>query len=287
LSLAQTITDRNGNQIVLNGNGYKDTLGRQVVSWTGGHPDQITVSGLSQNIVVKWASTPGGSYPMTGYMLDGTANCTVTTTGPAGGQSAISEIDLPNGQSYKFTYDSTYGTIKTIKFPEGGSVTYTWNLQHAAGATHGSWWFRSDTTTEQESCDVAYDLPVVTDRVVNDGQQNVLHQVFSYSINWSSSPWKKTTVTTTDLITGLVSKTVYTYAALWPDLPPYGQNSTFGMVPAEVTTAYQDGSGNTIDLEPAMEGCVFRFGQSDRFGQRSDNHRAPLLRRQRRNDLPL
>lgn len=249
LSLAQTITDRNGNQIALSGNSYKDTLGRQVVSWTGPgqNPDQISVSGLSQNIVVHWGTTPGGGYPMTGSMLAGTAQCYVTTTGPPGGASAISEIDLPNGQSYKFTYHPTYGTLSEIQFPDGGSVTYNYALQKAFGITQGQWWFSVSGYQTPENCTVTYDIPVVTDRWVNDGQKNVLHQQFSYNIvSWGSNPWKTTTVTTTDLVTGQISKTIYTYGQALPDLPPYSPTPTYGMVPLETSVVYQNGSGNAL-----------------------------------------
>jgi len=261
LSLAQTITDRNGDRISLNGNSYNDTLGRQVVSWTGlgNNGDRISVSGLSQNIVLHWAPTPGGSYPMSGYMLSGTANCTVTTTGPPGGDPAISEIDLPNGQYYKFSYDSTYGTVSEIQFPDGGSVRYAWGLSHSAGATYGQWWFSSNGYQAPESCAVAYDVPAVTDRWVNDGTKDVLHQQFSYSTNWTSSstPWKQTTVRTTDLQAGETSVAEYTYEPLWPDLPPYAQYSPFGTVPVETTVVYQDGSGNTLRTLNQQWGNVY------------------------------
>jgi len=254
LSLAQTITDRNGNQIALNGNSYKDTLGRPVVSWTGlGNQsgDQITVSGLSSNIALHWGPTGGGSYPMSGYVLPGSQNmsCTVTTTGPVGGQSGITEIDLPNGQSYKFTYDSTYGTISKIQFPDGGSVRYTWGLNHSAGATYGQWWLRDGSYQAQYSCYIAYDMPAVTDRWVNDGQKDVLHQQFSYSTCWSScssTPWKQTTVTTYDLVSGLTSVTKYTYFPTYGDVPPYDQIPPISTVPLETSMAYQDGSGHTL-----------------------------------------
>jgi RHS repeat-associated protein len=249
LSLAQTITDRNGNQIALNGNSYKDTLGRTVVSWTGlGNQsgDQVTVSGYSSNIVLHWGPAGGGGYPMSGHVLSGNSTCTVPTTGPPTGQSGVTEIDLPNGHSYKLTYDSTYGTISTIQFPDGGTVRYTWGLNHSGAATYGQWWFANDGYQAQQSCSVAYDVPAVTDRWLNDGQKDVLHQQFSYTTNWSSSPWKQTTVTTHDLVTGLTSVTVYTYGEAWPDTTPYTPVCSYCAVPAEVETVQQDGSGHTL-----------------------------------------
>jgi len=47
--------------------------------------------------------------------------------------NAITNIGLPNGTSYGFTYDSTYGTLSTITFPSGGSVTFTYNIRSDGG----------------------------------------------------------------------------------------------------------------------------------------------------------
>ena len=38
------------------------------------------------------------------------------------------EIDLPNGQKYTFQYESTYGKVAKITFPDGGYVRYVWGL---------------------------------------------------------------------------------------------------------------------------------------------------------------
>ena len=245
---AQTITDRNGNQITATGNGYKDTLGRTVVSWTGlgNNGDQISVAGLPSNIVVHWGSVGGGNYPMGGYTSGGTENCTLPTTGPPGGNAGITEIDYPNGQSYKFGYNSTYGTISSITFPDGGSVSYTWGLNRS-GQTNASWWFNNDGYQAQENCFVVYDVPVITDRWVNSGQKNVLHQHFSYCTNGLTGTcptWKQTTVTNYDLVSGLTSVTVYGYGGAGPDVPSF--NPTPQNVPVEVSVADQDGSGNTL-----------------------------------------
>lgn len=205
LAMAQTITDRNGNQISANGNSYKDTLSRTVVSWTPltNNPSQITVSGLPSNIVVRWspAAIGGANYPMSGHRFSGTATCTVPTTGPPIGNYGITEIDLPNGQSYKLAYNSTYGTISQIEFPDGGSVSYNWNLKPSYGLAYGQWWFNDGNGYQaQESCTVVYDVPVITDRWVNDGTRNVLHQVFSYCrdvVTGSCPPYIETTAQAT------------------------------------------------------------------------------------------
>jgi RHS repeat-associated protein len=252
-AVAQTITDRNGNQITVSGNSYKDTLGRTVISWDNplGYqpPNHITVSGLSSNIVVQFGSIGGANYPMSGHELSGTANCTVPTTGPPTGNYGITEIDLPNGQSYKFTYNSTYGTISQIQFPDGGSVRYTWGLNHSGAKQFGQWWFNSGNGYQsQNSCTIVYDVPVITDRWVKDGTRDVLHQVFSYCESWITScpsAYKTTTVTSHDLVSGSTSATTYSYGAACPDQVPFAPNCP-GSVALEVQVVNQDGSGNTL-----------------------------------------
>jgi len=264
--LAQTITDKNGNQVVLNqfaqsGNSiigsYNDTLGRTAVSFSyplASNPlNYITVSGLSSSIVVHWSSgsVGGANYPMSGYMLTGTATCTVPTTGPAAGNEGITEIDYPNGQSYKFAYNSTYGTISQITFPDGGSVSYTWGLNASGGETTQAWWFNNDGYLAQEICTVVYAVPVITDRWVNDGTKNVLHQVFSYCESWVSScpsAYKTTTVTSYDLVSGSTSVTTYTYGEGCPDQVPWAPSCP-NFVPLDVQIAHQDGSGNTLQTQ--------------------------------------
>src|SRR6185437_2648396 len=75
--LATSITDRNGNQIVLNGNSYKDSIGRTAVAWSGigNNGDTITVAGLGAPIEVQWINTPV-SFPETGHNV-GAFPCTL------------------------------------------------------------------------------------------------------------------------------------------------------------------------------------------------------------------
>lgn len=79
---AQTITDRNGNQIELNsgGNGYTDTLGRQVVSWSAqpGTAANLTIAGYSNPYQLSYASV-SSSYSVSIQNVGGT-NCTGGTS---------------------------------------------------------------------------------------------------------------------------------------------------------------------------------------------------------------
>jgi hypothetical protein len=140
-SLASSITDRNGNQITLNANGlgYKDTLGRQSVTWTGiGHSgDQITVAGMGGDITLQWTTT-NASFPGTGHNVGGNGTCSLAAQNPVS-LSVVSEIDLPNGQKYSFLYGGTYGKVSKITFPDGGYVRYVWGLNPSAKSLHSQW----------------------------------------------------------------------------------------------------------------------------------------------------
>jgi hypothetical protein len=172
-SLATLITDRNGNQITLDSNkkGYTDTLGRQIVSWTGigNTGDQVTVSGLAA-ITLKWESVPV-TFPEHSTYITGSSHCSVS--GTSSNITVVSEIDLPNGQKYSFTYEPIYGRVSKISFPDGGYVRYVWGLNTSAA----SGYFNGATGGTFFNCAILYDEPAVTDRYVSyDGSTEVLHQ---------------------------------------------------------------------------------------------------------------
>lgn len=270
--LATTITDKNGNQIKYTGSqysqfgngsggaqlptpagGYKDTLGRQVVSWSGlgsSLGDQVSISGLSSNVAVKWKSV-NISFPETGYMVSGSAGnstCTLMYTGTQQIQG-VSEIDLPNGQKYTFGYDRTYGTVNKITFPDGGYVRYVWGSYASSSATQAQW--IQQYTSAAEYCYFVYDTPAITDRYVSfDGSSEILHQHFAYTpVTWIVSSggipyWntKQTTVQTIDARTGLSSYVVYNY------VPEYSSKLS-GVPqgpPVENSILYQDAKQNTL-----------------------------------------
>jgi RHS repeat-associated protein len=255
-SLAQTITDRNGNQLTQTSLGYKDTLGRTVVSWTGfgNDGDQVSISGLSSNIVLHWTNV-SVSFPETAHTVSsgaGTTTCTMGTTSPVS-IKVVSEIDLPNGTKYTFTYDPTYGRVSKITFPGGGYVRYVWGLNSSSAAAY---FVATVQPGNPLSCDVQYDVPAVTDRYVSyDGSTEVLHQHFTYSTTWNAtSPWnwdsKATTVTSTDLLTNQVAVTSYNYVPGGADGGgPYAYavgNNVSAAVPVEKSVVYQDGGGHTL-----------------------------------------
>ena len=109
-------------------------------------------------------------------------------------------------------------------------------------------------------CNYRYDTPVITDRYVSfDGVNEVLHQHFTYSTNWSSSApnyWatKQTNLTTSDLLRGGSFQTNYTYSpaagigivgGCGPDSPNV-PSAHEPECPVEQTVVYQDWNGSTL-----------------------------------------
>jgi RHS repeat-associated protein len=242
----RSIEDRNGNIVTFkNGANYgdvtaTDTAGRQLISITnpvlGGdpfNPSVYTVGGLSYDLT--YTSVPQSmtaqfkGLPPTlpnGYQCTEPAKNSLTPT-------AVKTLTLPNGRSYTFSYDPTYGLINQITYPDGGWVKYTWKM--------------SDTYSEADSwsatplsgtngapitnyCNALYTTPVVATRQVGFSTSTtpVMTQTFTYNTTWetgqSDTTWssKQTTVMTTDNVRNLTSKTVYTYSFVGMGQPTGG-----------------------------------------------------------------
>ncbi len=254
--MAQTITDRNGNQITFTGvsnsgtsGSYKDTLGQTVVSWSGigsSSGDQLSVTGISTNIVVHWTHI-SEAFPESGHAVSyNPSPCTMKAyQTPAQTVSAVSEIDIPGNpaQKYQFLYDATYARPNKIIFPGGGYVRYVWGLNPSSASSHEAWPVSGSATAV---CDLVYDTAAITDRYVSyDGATEVLHQHFAYDpTTWgtgvTAAIWsqKSTTVTNTDLVSGQVTITKYIYTSA----------SDFGVaqVPVEQQILYQDAANHTV-----------------------------------------
>jgi len=256
--MAQTITDRNGNQITFTGasnsgtsGSYKDTVGRTVVSWSGigsSSGDQLSIAGFGGNVVVQWTNVTE-SFPESGHDVadNGVASpCTMTPNQTSPKQiAAVSEIDVPGvpTQSYSFIYDpsSPYGRPTKIVFPGHGYVRYVWGLYTSSATSKEQWPVGQATAV----CTLLHDTAAITDRFVSyDGSTEVLHQQFVYSpTTWDAANpanWltKRTTVTSTDLVTGQATVTTYNYVP--------GAAIGNGQVPVEQQVVYQDGSGKTL-----------------------------------------
>jgi len=249
-SLANYIEDRNGNEVLItdNGNGsftMSDTLNRTAVSSSGfgTSEDTINVSGFSNPYDVYWGTSSFNFSP--GSTTSSDQYCPSVIPNGGGTLPVVTSINLPNGQQYKFYYDSTYGLLNQITYPSGAYVKYTWELN--SQSEFGTF---ADSGGNQYACQYTYGMAAVASRSVSfDGVNVQLVQDFSYSTsNWNSGLWgsKQTTVTTYDQVRGTNYTTVYNYSPHTVS-PPLNDHSAFSQqVPIEQTVEYNNTSGSNI-----------------------------------------
>jgi RHS repeat-associated protein len=129
-------TDRNGNQITVNGSGqFFDTLSSTTPVLT------VSGSGTPASPMTFTYTAPSGAnaaYTMkyTTYSIQTNFGCTgITDYGTNGNMSAnlVSEIDLPDGSKYSFGYEPTpghsgfvTGRLASVTLPTGGTISYTY-----------------------------------------------------------------------------------------------------------------------------------------------------------------
>ncbi|WP_263377299.1 DUF4329 domain-containing protein [Granulicella paludicola] len=164
----------------------------------------------------------------------------------------MSEIDLPNQTSYKFTYGGTWGRLIKIQFPDGGYVRYDWGVAPRASDVRTFWQVLTGGT--QQNCEYLADAAAIVGRHVSyDGSTEVLNQTFSYATNWPSYStstayvWqsKTTVVNTTDVVSGQSSTQTYTYGSVGP----FNTSEGLDQAMVETSIATQDGNGNTLLTE--------------------------------------
>jgi RHS repeat-associated protein len=227
--LPASIEDRNGNLVTISttygqnsiclGSSFSvvNALGTIIsASNFGQSPTTVAILGLpSPSYTLTWESSSPTGLMISNHQLVTDSDCGgLPTTAHNLAPSVVSEIALPNGQSYTFTYDSVTGFIQQIIYPTGGTVTYTWGVSALGGATS-----YNDSQGNLGGCQYTYDAPVVTKRVETIGGTETLEQDFSYTTAWSSSaPWqwtqKTTTVVTKDLVRNVSYATKYTYRGI-------------------------------------------------------------------------
>lgn len=255
---ASSVEDRNGNIVhvsfsnTTNGisGSVTDTLGRTLVSVSppNSNANTLSVSGQSGLFTQNWlsvplnfsvTSTPTGSVPCTG----------IGVSAAQGSNYVVQTLTLPNGKSYQFQYDSTYGLLNKITYPTGGYVSYTWGLNRQSESVQ----LPAPPNFSVSSCDTIYDTPAITGRSVSyDGVHIAEQQSFSYQTTWNGPNYgwdtKQTTVTTYDSVRNSSYKTIYKYQ------PNYG-------VPVEQSVTYQDFSGAPLKtvtkawLDTLLLGC--------------------------------
>jgi hypothetical protein len=268
------IEDRNGNTItpVQNSNGtftMKDTLGRPVYTISGfripynytSSTTNISVTGTANPYVATWE---GNARNFTlGYTADppsGLNGCASpliqagSTLNDPTSSTTMSSLELPDGQKYQFTYDSTYGLLSKVIYPTGGYVQYDWGVN--SRSDDASFQYPSSPSGFQQpymvACHATYDWPAVQHRYVSfDGSHVALQQDFTYTTgSFSGNGWtsKTTKVVTKDLIRGTNTTRTYTFAAAPPEpvaFPFISDLHLSGPVAEEAQIIDTDSNGNT------------------------------------------
>jgi RHS repeat-associated protein len=288
VSWPATIEDRNGNIALISavngiGGGARsvtDTAGRTLVALTYSsgssvNPTMIAAGGLTYDLA--YASYPA-DFSYTGEQqppLGMTSIPSGLTCGWQGtidaSESLLKTITLPNGKTYTFSYDSTYGLLNGITYPDGGWVKYTWELspvyeQNAlfSGVEQGG-------AQLTDGCNFLYKTPVIATRQVGfaTGSSAAITQTFAYAASWNTgestnNQWvtKTTTVTTTDNIIGKTSQTIYTYTPI--TIPPavgfIGTGAVASQVPVEQSVQHYDWGGTTAPIiETVTEAWADQF----------------------------
>jgi RHS repeat-associated protein len=133
---AASSTDTNGNQVSVNSSGvFTDTLGTTALTVAGVAPSNTTFtytapSGAAAAYTMKYGS----------YSVLTSFGCSGITEYSASSVPLVSEIDLPDGTKYVFTYEETVagnpspvtGRLASVQLPTGGTITYKYT-----GANNG------------------------------------------------------------------------------------------------------------------------------------------------------
>lgn len=252
------IEDRTGNTVTLShgSTGFplvvKDTAGRNLVSIPSfdSTADSVAIAGLSAPYVVHWESIPY-NFSISSALVPGSlSSCRTLGSGTSGSMQVVSSIQLPNGQSYQFQYDSTYGLLNKIIYPTGAYVSYEWGQSQQPSDTIT--YPDAESTSYLYGCTLEYNAPVILHRYVSyDGVSIAQQQDFTYSTNivGPANNWKTTVVTTSDKVRpGSPSfQTTYTYSSFNVGSPPDEFTLIANLVPLEKTVTTKDFSGAVLN----------------------------------------
>ena len=246
------VEDRNGNKTYPSVNmatgevTVQDSAHRTTASISGG---TVNVTGLgtidlglgsvienfNYDLGLNWTIREGPRCTAPSFIFQG-----------SGSYSDVTTISLPNGTSYKLSYDPNYNLLSKITYPSGAYVKYTWGINQRSDAA--AW----GNSFGQNTCAIQFGSIALQRREVSfDGSTVALVQDFTYSTTWSAghTAWtdKSTTVVTTDNIAHTTSETDYAYTFFTygsaPNVPSYFSNQ----VPQEHTITYKDASGTVAE----------------------------------------
>ncbi|TAN24194.1 MAG: hypothetical protein EPN33_00010 [Acidobacteria bacterium] len=266
-----------------------DSVGRTVLTTTGFQPSTTyssltdTVTAAGATYTADWATGPSAAaVSITGA---GSGACPAEATGIGGNSPVITSLTTPEG-TYTFSYDSTYGLLKRITYPNGGYVRYVWGT--TSSPSEAGVFFTPSGSGTPLPCTGVYDGVVVTDRYVSpDGTNETEHQHFAYTTTWNPSAtdvWtqKTTTVTTTDTVAGTSWTKTYTYTAKGASSPansPAWENIARIPVESDVQTVQ---GGNTLQdvVESWTNGFPYQLADrqvsrnNDAIGEQSFGYNA-------------
>lgn len=273
--------DRNGNLISVSYSGdsvaqfatYTDTAGRagpkvnsyQTFYGSGNNPiyvpTSITVGGLTYTATWDTISSGYSASPetATGIPSQNVSCYNQIPATVAATRIVLTSLGLPNGQSYAFSYDSQYGLLNQITYPDGGWVKYSWQVPADWNAV-ASWTGYevmpgvNNTTYGAPysfGCTARYKTAVLKTRTVSFENSTIAQvQTYSYSTSWDTGggTWnqKTTTVSTTDQLAALPpSTTKYTYVPYLVPRQPFASTSPDPGIPLESQIDYYDWNGST------------------------------------------
>jgi RHS repeat-associated protein len=271
-----TIEDRNGNIAHISavngiGGGVKsvtDSAGRTLVSLTYSgtsnvNPTVIAAGGLTYDLAyasqpADFSFTPEPQPPLGMTSIPSGLTCGWQGSINAS-ENLLQTISLTNGTTYSFSYDSTYGLLNGITYPDGGWVKYTWELSPVYEQNALFSGVEQSGYDLQDGCNFLYKTPVVATRQVGfvKGNPAAITQTFSYGASWNtgestSNQWitKTTTVTTTDNVVGRTSQTIYNYTPFTiPPAPGFiGTGAIASQIPLENTVQHYDWGGTSAPI---------------------------------------
>jgi YD repeat-containing protein len=261
--LASSIEDRNHNKVYIGrlpGSNqpvmYSDELGTLLTATTNmGGIDTITSPALNGQYTIHWSAQQTSGTSGHAQILgptECTGNLSVISSTLSGGWpatwvSAISQIDLPNGTSYYFTYDPTYGLLKRITYPNGAYAEYDWGMQPNFEIGQFTVILNPEAEGTQiipdrdtpmlpyyMRCVEQYSWPaVIARRVSMDGTNVALSQSFQYTTPslYPVAGQRVTKVTTNDAIQNQTYTTTYTYdMATTPSNDPLNFTPAYGLL---------------------------------------------------------
>jgi RHS repeat-associated protein len=132
-----SVKDPNGNSFTTSNGNVVDTLNRTPVA--------ASTNGNTTTYSVPNSQGTNSTFTVTTETINYSTNFGETNvTEGSGSFTAIQSIQLPDGSSYGFTYDSgtgsgNYGLLKSMTLPAGGTINYTFSTFQDATGNKNRW----------------------------------------------------------------------------------------------------------------------------------------------------